>query len=72
MTYNTTGANYDVVLANSKKRVEKNPQFNLIDAYAKWNFERKDIKEVSLNYTKYKKELDALEVTNKTYDGLKQ
>ena len=72
VTYNTTGANYDVVIANSNMRVEKNPQFNLIDAYAKWNFERKDIKEVSLNYTKYKKELAALEATNKTYDGLKE
>ena len=72
VTYNTTGANYDVVVANSNMRVEKNPQFNLIDAYAKWNFERKDIKEVSLNYTKYKKELAALEATNKTYDGLKE
>ena len=70
-TYNTTGANYDVVLANSKKRVEKNPEFNLIDAYAKWNFERKDDKEVSLNYTIYKKELAELEAKNKTYDGLK-
>ena len=72
VTYNTTGANYDVVIANSNMRVEKNPQFNLIDAYAKWNFERKDVKEVSLNYTKYKKELAALEATNKTYDGLKE
>lgn len=72
VTYNTTGANYDVVVANSNMRVEKNPQFNLIDAYAKWNFERKDVKEVSLNYTKYKKELAALETTNKTYDGLKE
>ncbi len=70
-TYNTTGANFDVVLANSKKRVEKNPEFNLIDAYAKWNFERKDDKEVSLNYTIYKKELAELEAKNKTYDALK-
>lgn len=69
--YNTTGANFDVVLANSKKRVEKNPEFNLIDAYAKWNFDRKDDKEVSLNYTAYKKELAELEAKNKTYEGLK-
>ena len=69
--YNTTGANFDVVLSNSKKRVEKNPEFNLIDAYAKWNFERKDDKEVSLNYTVYKNELAELEAKNKTYDGLK-
>jgi carboxyl-terminal processing protease len=70
-SYNTTGANFDVVLANSKMRVEKNPDFNLIDAYAKWNFERKDDKEVSLNYIIYKKELAELETKNKTYDGLK-
>lgn len=70
--YNTTGANFDVVLANSKLRVEKNPEFNLIDAYAKWNFERKDDKEVSLNYTLYKKELAELEAKNKTYDALKK
>jgi len=70
-TYNTTGANFDVVLANSKMRVEKNPEFNLIDAYAKWNFERKDDKEVSLNYVVYKKELAELEAKNKTYDALK-
>ena len=70
-SYNTTGANFDVVLANSKMRVEKNPEFNLIDSYAKWNFERKDDKEVSLNYVLYKKELAELETKNKTYDGLK-
>ncbi len=70
-SYNTTGANFDVVLANSKMRVEKNAEFNLIDTYAKWNFERKDDKEVSLNYTMYKKELADLEAKNKTYDGLK-
>jgi carboxyl-terminal processing protease len=69
--YNTTGANFDVVLANSKKRVEKDPEFNLIDAYAKWNFDRKDDTEVSLNYTIYKKELAELEAKNKTYDALK-
>jgi carboxyl-terminal processing protease len=70
-TYNTTGANFDVVLANSKMRVEKSNEFNLIDSYAKWNFERKDDKEVSLNYKLYKKELAELETKNKTYDGLK-
>ena len=70
-TYNTTGANFDVVLANSKMRVEKSTEFNLIDSYAKWNFERKDDKEVSLNYKLYKKELAELETKNKTYDGLK-
>lgn len=70
--YNTTGANFDVVIANSKKRVEKSPEFNLINAYAKWNFDRKDDKEVSLNYTQYKKDLAALEATNKTYEGLKK
>lgn len=72
VAYNTTGANYDVVLANSKMRVEKNAQFNLIDAYAKWNFDRKDEKEVSLNYVLYKKELAELEAKNKTYDALKK
>lgn len=72
VNYNTTGANFDVVIANSKKRVEKSPEFNLINAYAKWNFERKDDKEVSLNYKQYKQELAELDATNKTYDGLKK
>jgi carboxyl-terminal processing protease len=72
VAYNTTGANFNVVLTNSRMRVEKNAQFNLIDSYAKWNFTRRDDKDVSLNYTLYKKELDALEATNKTYDGLKK
>lgn len=71
VNYNTTGANFDLVMVNSKKRVESNTQFNLIDAYAKWNFERKDDKEVNLNYTKYKKELALLEAANKTFDNLK-
>ena len=71
-TYNTTGANFNVVLANSKMRVEKSAQFKLIDAYAKWNFSRKDDKEVSLNYQKYKSELATLEATNKTFDGIKK
>ena len=72
VNYNTTGANFDVVIANSKKRVEKSPEFNLINAYAKWNFDRKDDKEVSLNYKQYKQELAELDATSKTYDGLKK
>lgn len=71
VTYNTTGAKFDVVIKNSKKRIETSPEFNLINAYAKWNFDRKDDKEISLNYYQYKKELEDLEATNKSYDGLK-
>jgi carboxyl-terminal processing protease len=70
--YATTGADFQNVIANSKKRIEENPYFNLVSAYSKWNFERKDDKEVSLNYAKYKAELKALEDKNKSFDGIKQ
>ncbi|WP_338410794.1 carboxy terminal-processing peptidase, partial [uncultured Flavobacterium sp.] len=70
--YNTTGANFDNVIAYSKLRIKSSKQFSLIDSYAKWNFERKDDKDISLNYTLYKKELAALEAVNKTYEGLKE
>lgn len=69
--YATTGADFQNVIANSKKRIEENPYFNLVSAYSKWNFERKDDKEVSLNYAKYKAELKALEDKNKSFDAIK-
>lgn len=70
--YNTTGANFDNVIANSKLRVEKSDYFNLMKANSKWNFDRKDEKIVSLNYIKYKQKLKELEEKGKAFDGLKE
>lgn len=62
--------NFDLAVANSKKRVEENPQFKLIDENAKWLSKRKDENDYSLNITKFKQEQNTLEAEAKKFKVL--
>lgn len=55
--YNPLDINYDVIITNSSKRIANNPTFKLINENAKWIFERKDEKEISLNLNDFSKEM---------------
>lgn len=59
--------NYDAVIANSKKRLEQNPQFQLIDENAKWISQRRDENIYSLQLEKFKKEQENLDAEAKKY-----
>lgn len=62
--------NFDVAIANSKKRIAQNPQFKLIDENAKFISKRKDEYTYSLNLEKFKQEQDKLEAESKKYKAL--
>ncbi|WP_281541333.1 carboxy terminal-processing peptidase [Maribacter aestuarii] len=47
---------YEQTIANSKRRMEANPQIKLIEENAKWLKGEQDETEISLNYTTYKEE----------------
>ncbi|MDR6966390.1 carboxyl-terminal processing protease [Flavobacterium arsenatis] len=59
--------NYDAVIANSKNRLAKNPQFQLIDENAKWISKRRDENVYSLQLDKFKKEQENLDAEAKKY-----
>jgi carboxyl-terminal processing protease len=63
-------ANFDVAVANSKKRLADNPQFKLIDENAKWLSKRKDENVYSLNLNKFKKEQEAIELQAKKFKAI--
>jgi len=60
-------SNFDIAIANSKMRMQNNPQIKLIDEYAKWIYKKDNEYVYSLNIDKFKKELNKLEDTNKKY-----
>lgn len=60
-------ANYDAVIANSKNRMAKNAQFQLIDENAKWISKRRDEYVYSLQLDKFKKEQETLDAQAKKY-----
>lgn len=62
--------NFDVAIANSKKRIESNPQMKLIDENAKWLDERNKENVYSLQINKFKQQQKALEDANKKYKVL--
>jgi carboxyl-terminal processing protease len=62
--------NFEKAIANSKNRISRNPQFNLIDENAKWLDERNKVNIYSLNLEKFKSEQKKLEETNKKYKSL--
>ena len=62
--------NFDLAVANSKKRIESNPQFKLIDENAKWRQARNEENVYSLQIDKFKQEQKALEDTNKKYKSI--
>ena len=59
--------NYDAIIANSKNRLAKNPQFQLIDENAKWISKRRDENVYSLQLDKFKKEQENLDAEAKKY-----
>jgi len=62
--------NFDLAIANSRKRVEENQQFKLIDENAKWLSKRKDENDYSLNITKFEQEQTNLETEAKKFKAL--
>jgi len=64
--------NYDAVIANSKKRLEQNPQFQLIDENAKWISQRRDENVYSLQLDKFKKEQENLDAEAKKYKPISE
>lgn len=62
---------FDNAIANSKMRIENNPQFKLIDEYAKWSDSRRNENVYSLQLQKFREEQKKLEETNKKYKSLK-
>ena len=62
--------NFDQVISNSKSRILKNSEFNLINNYAKWLKESKDTYSFSLNYDTYVKEQDKNDEKAKEFDNL--
>lgn len=62
--------NFPTVIENSKRRMERNPQFQLIEENAKWLRERQDENVFSLNIDTFKKEQEALELKAKKYKAI--
>ncbi|MBL7885476.1 MAG: carboxy terminal-processing peptidase [Flavobacterium sp.] len=63
--------NFENAVANSKIRIENNPQFKLIDEYAKWSDSRRDINVYSLQLQKFREEQRKLDEANKKFKSLK-
>ena len=70
--YTPLQVNYDKVIANSKKRIATNDNFNLISENAKWINDRKEDNTISLNYTAYKKEIVDIESQTKKFKSLEK
>lgn len=68
--YKQTKNNFAGVIANSKKRIESNPQFKLMDENAKWVNEKKDDLTYSLNIDKFKEEMAKTEAITKKFKAL--
>ncbi|WP_300566206.1 carboxy terminal-processing peptidase [Flavobacterium sp.] len=62
--------NFDVVVANSQKRLTENNQFKLIDENAKWINDRKEDDIVSLNIDKFKSEQANIEEVTKKFKAI--
>lgn len=61
---------YDYVVSNSKKRIEDNTLFQLIEENAKWIKNSRDDNTTPLNYQVFKKELDQNEIEIQRFDQL--
>ena len=62
--------NFELAIANSKKRIEVNPQMKLIDENAKWREERSKEDVYSLQIDKFKQEQKQLEESNKKFKSI--
>jgi carboxyl-terminal processing protease len=67
----TKQKNFDLAIANSKNRIEKNDQFKLIQENAKWIDDRNKDFNFSLNMQKYKAEEDQLETELKKFKAIR-
>jgi carboxyl-terminal processing protease len=56
--YKAVYSGFEPVIINSKRRVDGNKQFKLIDENAKWIFDRKDLSVYSLNIDKFNQEIN--------------
>jgi carboxyl-terminal processing protease len=68
--YTPLNLNFEKVIANSKKRIATNDNFNLISENAKWINDRKEDNSISLNYAEYKKEIADIESQTKKFKSL--
>lgn len=70
--YTPLQVNFDKVIANSKKRIATNDNFNLISENAKWINDRKEDNSISLNYAAYKKEIADIESQTKKFKSIEK
>ena len=70
--YTPLDLNFEKVIANSKKRIATNENFNLISENAKWINDRKEDNSISLNYADYKKEIADIESQTKKFKSLEK
>ena len=70
--YTPLDLNFEKVIANSKKRIATNDNFNLISENAKWINDRKEDNSISLNYAAYKKEIADIESQTKKFKSLEK
>ncbi len=63
-------ANFDNAIANSKRRIELNPEFKLIDENAKWLNDRSEETTYNLKLDKFEAEQKALEEKAKKYKSI--
>ncbi len=68
--YSPMNVNYENIIANSKRRIESNPNFKLIDENAKWIFERKDENVFSLNLNEFKKQMNIADTKIKKFKAI--
>ncbi|WP_405201342.1 carboxy terminal-processing peptidase [Dokdonia sp. LLG6352-1] len=61
---------FEQTIENSNERMSKSEHLQLVDEYAKWIKERRDDKEWSLNYDKYKARLAKSEAFAKKFDAI--
>jgi carboxyl-terminal processing protease len=66
----TKQTNFELAIANSKKRLEVNPQMKLIDENAKWREVRSKEDVYSLQIDKFKKEQKELEDSSKKFKSI--
>lgn len=62
--------NFHVVVNDSKKRIQDNPHFIIIDDNARWLKEGRDDTMVQLNYEKYKEDLNRRQEESKAFDDI--
>jgi carboxyl-terminal processing protease len=63
--------NFSLIIANSKKRVQENSQFKLIDEGAKWVNDRKGEDDlVSLNINRFRNEQETVEKATKKFKAI--